>query len=500
MSVTESTTVRQLLERYPYLREWLISYAPAFEKLTDPVLYATVARAATLEAAASMAGVPVDQLLDHIRTRIAEHEIAAPESGTGGGRPADPEKRAQRQETLKTIIRRLHDGASVEEVKAAFDELAADVDSAEIAAMEQALIADGMPVSEVQRLCDVHVTVFKDALEGQPTLDVDPSHPVAAYVRENEKARQIVDGLRQDLTELAERVNTGEPADEQRAEVARGLERLAAVETHYTRKENQLFPALEAHGVEGPTKVMWGIHDELRAELKDARAHAADPSAAQQVAHELSTLLLKVEDMIYKEERILFPTALETLSAEEWQHISEGDADIGYAWIEPPGVWHADGACASGSAEPAGQAGRGATAEPHGEPGLPVTTGRLTLGQLDLLFRNIPIDLTYVDENDRVAFYSEGDRVFPRSPAVIGREVRNCHPPKSVDKVEQILEQFKAGRRDMAEFWIELSGRFVHIRYIALRDGDGTYRGCLEAVQDATHVRSLEGERRLIDW
>ena len=131
---------------------------------------------------------------------------------------------------------------------------------------------------------------------------------------------------------------------------------------------------------------------------------------------------------------------------------------------------------------------------------LPLPTGALTLAQLDLLFRALPFDVTYVDENDRVRFYSEGERVFPRSPGAIGREVRNCHPPKSLHKVEEILAEFKAGTKDEAEFWIEMGPKFVHIRYFALRDADGAYKGCLEVVHDATHVRSLSGNRRIVDW
>jgi DUF438 domain-containing protein len=131
---------------------------------------------------------------------------------------------------------------------------------------------------------------------------------------------------------------------------------------------------------------------------------------------------------------------------------------------------------------------------------LPLPTGALSLEQLDVLFRALPFDVTYVDENDTVRFYSEGMRVFPRSPAAIGRQVRNCHPPASVHKVEQILTEFKEGTKEVAEFWIEVHGRFIHIRYFAMRDSEGAYKGCLEVVQDATHVRSLEGERRIVDW
>ena len=245
---------------------------------------------------------------------------------------------------------------------------------------------------------------------------------------------------------------------------------------------------LETHGVEGPTKVMWALDDDIRGRLKTARSLLAAGDASS-LAATLPETLTMIDDMVYKEEKILFPTSLDVVTADEWATIAAGDAEIGYAWIEGP-AGEAPVAVAA-AAEAAGEGG---------EMLLPLPTGALTLGQLDLLFRALPFDVTYVDENDRVRFYSEGERVFPRSPGAIGREVRNCHPPKSLHKVEEILAAFKAGEKDVAEFWIEMGPKFVHIRYFALRDEDGAYRGCLEVVHDATHVRSLEGNRRIVDW
>jgi hypothetical protein len=131
---------------------------------------------------------------------------------------------------------------------------------------------------------------------------------------------------------------------------------------------------------------------------------------------------------------------------------------------------------------------------------LTLSTGELTLQQIDLMLTHLPVDVTYVDENDRVRYFSQGKtRIFDRSPAIIGRAVQKCHPPQSVHRVEIILEDFKAGRRDLAEFWIQMGGKFIHIRYYALNDDEGKYRGCIEVSQDVTHIRSLEGEKRLLD-
>jgi len=487
VNVTATTTIHDLVDAYPYLLDWLVSYDPHFQALKNPALYATMARVAKVESAAQMAKVPAEKLLDDIRTEIARREILAEETADAPAAPVDPEVAAERQEALKAIIRKLHDGVPADEVKAEFDTLVKDVDSAEIARMEQALIAEGMPIEDVQRLCDVHVTVFKESLDEKPSAQVATGHPIDSYTRENEVATRLVADLDLALGELATASGEAERAAAL-ARISAKLDELSAIDTHYTRKENQLFPVLEAHGVEGPTKVMWGLDDDIRGRLKTARSLLEAGDAAS-IAGTLPETLTMVGDMIYKEEKILFPTALGVVTDDEWATIAAGDAEIGFAWIEGPG---GEAPVAVGSAP-------SATGE-SGEMLLPLPTGALTLAQLDLLFRALPFDVTYVDENDRVRFYSEGERVFPRSPGAIGREVRNCHPPKSLHKVEEILSAFKAAEKDVAEFWIEMGPKFVHIRYFALRDPDGAYKGCLEVVHDATHVRSLSGNRRIVDW
>ena len=488
MNVTAQTTIHDLVGEYPYLLDWLARYDSHFEMLKNPALFETMARAAKVETAASMIRISPEKLLDDIRTEIARHEIVAEETVGAPAASVDPDVAARRQEQLKAVIRKLHDGEPVDHVKAEFDRLIVGVSSAEIARMEQALIAEGMPVEDVQRLCDVHVTVFKESLDAKPSAEVAAGHPIDAYKRENAIAAQLV----ADLDLALEGIATETDPDERAAALADTSAKLVslwAIDTHYTRKENQLFPVLEAHGVEGPTKVMWALDDDIRGRLKTARALAAAGDATS-LAGTLPETLRMVDDMIYKEEKILFPTALDVVTTEEWEHIAAGDAEIGYAWVEGARRQAPDDVVPTPAT----------SASDSGEMLLPLPTGALTLGQLDLLFRALPFDVTYVDENDRVRFYSEGERVFPRSPGAIGREVRNCHPPKSLHKVEEILAAFKAAEKDVAEFWIEMGSKFIHIRYFALRDADGAYKGCLEVVNDATHVRELTGNRRIVDW
>jgi DUF438 domain-containing protein len=196
-----------------------------------------------------------------------------------------------------------------------------------------------------------------------------------------------------------------------------------------------------------------------------------------------------IRDMIYKEEHILFPMALETLDEGEWARVRKGEEEIGYAWIRPETGW-----------KPAEQSfPQALMAEKAGS--LNFDTGQLTADQVNLILTHLPVDISFVNENDEVSYYSATpDRIFPRSPAVIGRKVQNCHPPKSVGMVEKILSSFRDGSKDEAEFWIQMAGRFIQIRYFAVRDSAGRYRGCLEVSQDVTHIRELAGQKRLLDW
>jgi uncharacterized protein len=248
---------------------------------------------------------------------------------------------------------------------------------------------------------------------------------------------------------------------------------------------------------------MWSIHDDIRALVKQARATIAEDDAALAVSTCLA-LAKMADDMVTKEEQVLHPMAVDTLSDEEWARIRAGEADIGYAFVEGVPEWPARpaGAEAGAAGAPAAAAAAAAaTATPQtGDGLLALNTGGLSLDELNLVLGVLPIDFQYVDEHDRVRFYSEGHRIFPRSPGVIGRKVQNCHPPQSVHKVQQIIDAFRAGEKDTAEFWIEMQGKFLHIRYFAVRDDGANYRGVVETVQDVTGIRALEGQRRLLDW
>ena len=505
LTITPKTTIHTLLKEYPFLLDFLADYHPEFKKLTNPVLRRTVGRMATLDTVAEQADVPLNRLTDDIATEVEKRTGTRPPiADVADAKTIDP----ARLEALHAIVKDLHAGRTVEEVKPRFEELIKDVEATEIAAMEQKLIEGGVPDSEVKRLCDVHVQVFADALEGHEAVTAPPGHPMDTFQRENRALLQVTASLRK----VAEAI--GEPPDGAAWGRLKGalrdtVERLAEVDKHYLRKENQLFPYLEEHGVEGPSKVMWAIHDDIRALIKQARATIGEDDAALAVSTCLA-LAKMADDMVTKEEQVLHPMAMDTLGDAEWAQIRAGESEIGYAFIDGVPGWPSSAAGgAADAAAGAGPAGAGQAAEPAvaGQAGaaapaglLALNTGALELDELNLVLGVLPIDFQYVDEHDRVRFYSEGHRIFPRSPGVIGRKVQNCHPPASVHKVQQILDAFRAGEKDSAEFWIETQGKFLHIRYFAVRDDGQAYRGVVETVQDVTGIRALEGQRRLLDW
>jgi hypothetical protein len=385
--------------------------------------------------------------------------------------------------TLAGIIRDLHAGRPAAEVKARLRELVGQCDAGEIAAMEQELIAQGMPVAEIMGMCDLHREVVADLVAPVVQL-VPPGHPIDVLQQENAALKKRGE---ETLPLLA--AADPWPSDDRLVALRRCLNDLMDVEKHYQRKEHAWFSILERHGVDGPSKVMWGKDDEVRqalAAFDRALNPRSDWPAVAAAGRQAVDLLLK---MVEREDTILVPMCQSLFTEEDWGQIHADSPQYGWCLVEPRARWQ----------PPQPAAGPQAAAMPAAA-GIDLGTGVLTIDQLRSLFATLPVDLTFVDHEDRVRFFSEGpNRIFTRTPVILGRKVQHCHPPKSVDTVERILADFRAGTQSTAEFWITFQDRFVHIRYFAVRK-DGQYRGCLEVTQDVTGIRKLEGERRLLSY
>ncbi len=403
-----------------------------------------------------------------------------------------------RKEKLKEALRQIHEGKPYQEVKEVFRDILSNASAGEIAEIEQALIAEGLPVEDIQYLCDVHVAMFRESLDTQTMPEMIPGHPVYTFRAENELAALALNDTR-----LAIEGYKAQPNAETRQRLSDSVKKLRLYDNHYLRKENLLFPFLEKFGFSGPSNVMWGIHDDIRKAWKQMTTILESNRAdSRELGQELEKIYTPAEnairEMFYKEEHILLPNALERLSDADWRAIYDQEDEFGFSFATRGSDWPPSDQMKKEDTDKIKETLKPERSEPMSD--YPLTHGDLTIKQIDMMLKNLPVDITFVDENDTVRYYSETpERIFKRTPAIIGRKVQNCHPPASVDKVVKIVEDFKAGKRDVAEFWIQMKGMFIHIRYFAMRDAQGTYKGTLEVSQEITGIRKLEGEKRLLD-
>ncbi|MFB9760565.1 DUF438 domain-containing protein [Ectobacillus funiculus] len=392
----------------------------------------------------------------------------------------------ERQTALKEIIKDLHNGKSVEEVKARFEEAVGNITVAEISQLEQTLMEEeGIPVSEVQRLCSVHTAIFKGSIEEIHRSDQpedQPGHPIHTFKLENKEIEMLINFKLQLHYERFEK----EDSEENIYKLLEDLNLLLDIDKHYSRKENLLFPYLEKYDIYGPTQVMWGVDDGIRDAIKGVKQKLANYNGDKKaVLAGVYFVIREVSEMIFKEENILFPMALQTLTEDEWVKIAQESEEIGYCLTGPAGVWKPE---------------RKAIQEDAISEGLiRLETGILSLRQLELMMNHLPVDITFIDKDDVVRYFSHGkERIFARTKAVIGRTVQNCHPPKSVHIVEELLEDFKSGRKDSEDFWIKFKEKYVYIRYFAVRSEDGEYMGTLEFTQNINPIQQIQGEKRIL--
>lgn len=400
-------------------------------------------------------------------------------------------KKEQKKEVIKDIILKLHNGLTLEQAKKKFEKEVGTITSSEIADIEQSLINEGMSVDEIKKFCNVHALLFESSLSKLVSNEESPGHPVSLFKLENREIEKFTKSLK----ELV--INKDSYTLEAfRQELKKLLTELKGVELHYTRKEQLLFPFLERYGFMGPSKVMWGKDNEIRDLLKNSILKIEELSTKQQlesyIKKYISLLIEEVDGMIFKEENILFPTSQEKLSINDWVDILKESDEVGYAFIEKP----------EATSSLIAELRKAVVFEPEIKNGntIVLPTGELKLKELMWILSSLPIDITFIDRDDTVKYFSDNkDRIFVRTRSVIGRKVQNCHPPQSVEIVEKILTAFKEGKRNYADFWINFKGKLIFIKYFAVRDEAANYLGTLEITMDITDLKKLEGEKRLID-
>ncbi len=426
----------------------------------------------------------------------------------------------EKLDQVREILKELHKGADFEELKERFREVLRGVSPWEIPLVEQELVAQGVSPLEIAALCDLHVALFRESLMDSRLEGIEPGHPLDTFLRENEEILKDSEKLMLYAGSLPK------VEGDNRKEVFDQLRRLASelrgMRRHFVRLQFLLFPYIERRGLTAVPRVLWTKQDQVMAKIRKlnqllSEERLEDPeylSELRSVSDELSRALV---DMVFRENRILYPTVRILLSEGEWSAIRLEEPEVGYYKVEPGEGWEPKDPVyphevESGITEdqisrmPEEMKTMTSLMEARDDHllvrsgDLEFRNGYIYLKELDALLRTLPFEITFVDADDRLRYYNyRPGLIFYRSRTVLGRKVELCHPPGSVHIVKKIVEEFKAGKRDVAEFWINMGGRKVYIRYFPVRGEDGEYLGTVEVVQDITKVREIEGEKRLLD-
>ncbi|NLI90451.1 MAG: DUF438 domain-containing protein [Epulopiscium sp.] len=364
----------------------------------------------------------------------------------------------------------------------------------EFALSEQNLTNHGISDQVITDRLDELIEIFED-IRISDKINPPEGHPINTYIKEVEAIKKLIYKMEEALEGKFIK-NVWEEIYEQ----------LEEVKIHFARKQNQLYPALEKKKFNKPTKIMWTLEDRISGIINKNKLLLKEDKHAKFIRKQ-EKLISSLEDMMAKEIEVLYPTAMNLISDEEFIDMRKGDDEIGYCLIDTPAIYknagnkHLDNQTDFMKDLSSLLSKHGIIDDLSSQSTLEVSRGQLTLDQINLIFKHLKVDLSYVDENEIVRFYTDTkDRIFPRSPGVIGRKVENCHPKESLDKVLEVIEEFKSGAQDEAEFWLDTGEKFIYINFIAVRDDEGNFKGVLEMMQDITRIKELEGNQLLANW
>lgn len=398
-----------------------------------------------------------------------------------------------RKKKLKELILKLHNGETEQQVRNELLESLSQIPYGEVVEVEQELISEGLPEQEVLKLCDAHSAVLSGHIDLSATKQIPDGHPIDVMLKENQELLKLAQQIENTLNEIAENDSTNLEANILKL---RGFfNNLFDVDKHYQRKEYLLFPYLEKQEITGPPKVMWGKHDEIRELIKGGIELLQTKSISKEELIASAQMILApavqgVVDMTKKEQEILFPMSLDKLTEADWYDINKQSLEIGFCLYDPPKAWKPEWVKESILHE----------MNKSGE-NIQLPSGSFSVEELMAILNTLPLDMTFVDKDDKVKYFSQSaERIFQRNRAILNRDVRHCHPPASAHIVDRIIEDFKTGKASRAPFWINIGGKLVHIEYFALRNDKGEYLGTLEVSHDVSVYRKLEGEQRILSY
>lgn len=343
------------------------------------------------------------------------------------------------------------------------------------------IVKEGYDIKDIKVLTNKLLNIFHIPIKDYKRLEPEPDSFLAILEKNNREMEVLLNKIRPVFRQFVNDLDN-EILQKELAELFRELEVFVK---YYTIKENILFPILEETWPDYRClQIMWSFHDDIRRNIKTVIAQLdkgnLDFQSFNKCVGEIFFNMLAIK---FREERILFPYILDTISESKLEKMKNEGAELGYPYVKPDLTSNN-----SGKAELDGDF-------------VNLGTGEVSVEQIMLIFNHLPVDITFVDENDTVCYFSTPPkRIFPRTNAIIGRKVSNCHPPESVHVVEKIVESFRAGEKDQADFWIKIKGEYILIQYFAVRDENGKYKGVIEVSQEISDIKKIEGEKRLLDW
>ncbi len=398
-----------------------------------------------------------------------------------------------RKRKLKELILKLHAGSSEQDVKKELEETLKKIPYNDVVEVEQELIKEGLPEEDVLELCDVHANVLHGNVDLSAAKNIPAGHPIDVMVNENKALKTLCQEIKTLIGSIEQ--NGGASLQSDLLKLRGHFNALFDVDKLYNRKEYLIFPFLETKGITGPPKVMWGKHDEIRELIKGAIEILKTESISLEELMAASEMVLipavnGVFDMTKKEEDILFPMVMDKLDEEEFYEISMQSLEIGFCLYDPPVLW-----------KPEWMKEDIITTLNKNSDHIQLPTGSFQVEELIALLNHLPVDITFVDKDDKVKYFSQAkDRIFQRNRAILNRDVRLCHPPASAHIVDKIIDDFKAGKASSAPFWINMGGKLIHIEYFAMRNEKGEYLGTLEVSHNIQGYRDLEGEQRILSY
>ncbi|NLB64537.1 MAG: DUF438 domain-containing protein [Fibrobacter sp.] len=401
----------------------------------------------------------------------------------------------RRKEVLMKLLMRLHEGESPDTLRTELAETLKGIPYAEVLQVEQEMISLGMPAEEVTQLCDAHSSVLSGLVDVGDAKAAPAGHPVDVFQQENKAILMTISQVRQELNTAIQ--SSGEDFKKSVIALRTHFNHLSDVDKHYKRKEFLVFPVLERQGLTAPPEVMWGKHDLIREQIKGIHEILLNPELTAEELQPVVDLVIEpalyaLAEMVTKEEEILFPMCMDSFSENDWAQVHEHTLEYGFCIVDPVGNWKPTHTAETTAAKVESEVQSGHFQLP---------SGRLSAAEVQAIFNSVPFDMTFVDNEDKVKYFTQGtERIFSRNRAILGRNVLHCHPPASSNIVERILEDFRSGREERAAFWINMRGKMIHIEYFALRDEEQNYLGCLEVSQNVTRYRELEGEQRILSY